>query len=231
MTAKELAGITAVSYVRSGMVVGLGTGSTAKYFIDALGAAIRDGKLKDIRGIPTSVHSAQQAASVGIPLTSFAEFPTVDLTVDGADEVGPGLNLIKGRGGALLREKIVAQNSRRLVIIADQSKKVAVLGSHLPLPVEVAQFSHEAAAHFLTSLGCKARLRQADAGGPFVTDNGNFIYDCTFARITDPAGVEETLCHRAGIVETGLFISMADTALIATDDAVETLTRDWQGLK
>jgi len=230
MTPKERAGQSALSYLRSGMVVGLGTGSTAKFFIDALGAALRDGKLADIRGIPTSVHSEIQAKSLGIPLTNFAESPALDVTVDGADEVGPGLNLIKGRGGALLREKLVAQNSRKLVIIADESKKVAVLGSHLPLPVEVAQFSHEAAAHFLKGLGGKPALRQADAR-PYVTDNGNFIYDCIFTHIGDPAALEEALCHRAGIIETGLFIDMARVALIATSDSVETLTPDWKGMK
>jgi len=207
MAPKEHAGLEALSFIRDGMIVGLGTGSTAKYFIDHLGEALREGRLKNIRGIPTSVRSA------------------VDITVDGADEVGPGLNLIKGLGGALLREKLVAQNSRRLVIIVDESKKVGVLGTHSPLPVEVAQFSHEAGRRFLAGLGCTPTLRMSDKGAPFVTDNGNFIYDCRFARIDDPAGLEEKLAHRAGIVETGLFIGMADTVIIAGEQDVHILKR------
>ena len=225
MAPKEHAGLEALSFIRDGMIVGLGTGSTAKYFIDHLGEALREGRLKNIRGIPTSVRSAEQAKGLGIPLTDFAESAAVDITVDGADEVGPGLNLIKGLGGALLREKLVAQNSRRLVIIVDESKKVGVLGTHSPLPVEVAQFSHEAGRRFLAGLGCTPTLRMSDKGAPFVTDNGNFIYDCRFARIDDPAGLEEKLAHRAGIVETGLFIGMADTVIIAGEQDVHILKR------
>jgi ribose 5-phosphate isomerase A len=225
MTPKEKAGLEAVSFIRDGMVVGLGTGSTAKFFIDFLAAALREGKLRNIKGIPTSLRSGEQAKSLGIPLTDFAESAAVDVTVDGADEVDPWLNLIKGRGGALLREKLVAQNSKRLVIIADDGKKVTALGTHLPLPVEVLQFSHQASQRFLASLGCKPVLRQAEGGGTYVTDNGNFIYDCQFTRIDDPVKLEETLCHRAGVVETGLFIGMADTVLIAGKEGVEKLVR------
>jgi ribose 5-phosphate isomerase A len=225
MNPKERAGQAALSYIKDGMIVGLGTGSTAKLFIDALGAAIGAGRITGIKGIPTSVRSEEQARQLGIPLTTFAETPAVDVTIDGADEVGPGLNLIKGLGGALLREKLVAQNSRRLVIVADDQKKVSFLGAKSPLPVEVARFSHEAAERFLRGLNCVPALRKAADGSAYLTDNGNFIYDCRFARIDDPRALEEKLAHRAGIVETGLFIDMADVVLIAGADSVETLKR------
>jgi ribose 5-phosphate isomerase A len=225
MTPKERAGQAALAYIKDGMIVGLGTGSTAKLFIDALGAALKDGKIKNIKGIPTSVRSEEQAKQLGIALTTFAETPTVDVTVDGADEVGPGLNLIKGLGGALLREKLVAQNSRKLVIVADDGKKVSVLGTKSPLPVEVTKFSHEASERFLRSLNCVPTLRKFENGSPYVTDNNNYIYDCRFTKIDDPRAVEEKLSHRAGIVETGLFIDMADVVLIAGSEGVETLKR------
>lgn len=225
MDPKQRAGQTALNFIRTGMVVGLGTGSTARYFIEALGEAIRDGNLRDIRGIPTSKNSEALARQLGIPITTFAETPTIDVTVDGADEIDPTLNLIKGLGGALLREKLVAQNSRRLVIIADAGKRVAVLGTKAPLPVEVTQFAHEASEAFLRGLGCTPILRRAADGSVFITDNGNYIYDCRFTRINHPSDLEESLAHRAGIVETGLFIGLAKTALIATETDVETLSR------
>jgi ribose 5-phosphate isomerase A len=225
MDPKQRAGDAAVSYIQSGMAVGLGTGSTAKLFIDALGAALREGRLTNIKGIPTSIRSEQQAQQLGIPLTTFAQTPVLDVTVDGADEVGPGLNLIKGLGGALLREKLVAQNSKKLVIVADDGKRVLALGTKSPLPVEVTKFSHQASERFLRGLGCTPTLRADESGQPYVTDNGNYIYDCRFARIDDPRALEEKLAHRAGIVETGLFINMADIVLLAGPDAVETLKR------
>jgi len=207
------------------MAVGLGTGSTAKLFIDALGAALKSGQIKNIQGIPTSVRSQEQARLLGIPLTNFTQTPTLDVTVDGADEVGPGLNLIKGLGGALLREKLVAQNSKTLVIVADDSKKVSALGTKSPLPVEVTQFSHEAAERFCRGLGCVPTLRKNPDGSPYVTDNGNFIYDCRFTQIDDPRALQDKLANRAGIVETGLFLDMADVVLLAGTDGVETLKR------
>jgi ribose 5-phosphate isomerase A len=222
---KQRAGQAALTYLRDGMTVGLGTGSTAKFFIDALAGALRQGQLKDIRAIATSVRSEEQAHNLGIPLTSFAESNSIDVTVDGADEIGPGLNLIKGLGGALLREKIVAQYSRRLVIIADESKKVTVLGRRCPLPVEVTRFAHEASERFLRSLGSVPTLRMAENNSPFVTDNGNFIYDCRFPRIEDPRNLHEKLAHQAGIVESGLFLDMADVVLLADLDMIETLKR------
>src|SRR4051794_1406792 len=153
MNPKQRAAEAALQFVNSGTVVGLGTGSTAEFFLQALAAALRSGQLQDIRGLPTSRQSERRATELGIPLTTFAESARAHVTVDGADELGPGLNLIKGLGGALLREKIVAQNSDRLVIIVDASKEVQALGTKAPLPVEVAQFGHEVQEEFLRSLG------------------------------------------------------------------------------
>jgi ribose 5-phosphate isomerase A len=170
--------------------------------------------------VPTSRQSERRAIELGVPLTSFAQVQQIDITVDGADEVGPNLNLIKGLGGALLREKIVAQNSKRLVIVADASKVVTALGTKSPLPVEVTMFGHEVQAAFLRGLGCTPMLRMSE-GKPFVTDNGNYIYDCRFSRIDDPLALQQQLASRAGIVESGLFIGLAKLALIANGDSVE----------
>jgi ribose 5-phosphate isomerase A len=220
MDPKQRAAETAVREISDGQIVGLGTGSTADYFLRALATALRTGALKDIRGVPTSRQSERRAIELGVPLTTFAQVQQIDVTVDGADEIGPGLNLIKGLGGALLREKIVAQNSKRLVIIADASKVVSALGTRSPLPVEVAIFGHEAQAVFLRTLGCTPMLRMSE-GKPFVTDNGNYTYDCRFSRIDDPKALETTLANRAGIVESGLFIGLAKLALIANGESVE----------
>jgi ribose 5-phosphate isomerase A len=219
MNPKQRAAEAALPMIRNGMVVGLGTGSTADYFLKALGAALKAGKLKDIVGIATSRQSEYRAAELGIPLTTLARSPVIDLTVDGADEVDPNLDLIKGLGGALLREKIVAQNSKQLVIIADSSKSVTKLGTKAALPVEVVTFAHETHERFFQSLGAEATLRVV-GGMIFNTDNGNLIYDCKFKQIDDPAGLERKLRKRAGIVGTGLFVGMATTALIANERGV-----------
>jgi ribose 5-phosphate isomerase A len=226
MSPKQRVAEAAVAYIQSGMSVGLGTGSTAEFFIAALGAALRDGKVRDLRAVPTSVQSERQARELGIPLVTLGDCPMLDVTVDGADEIDPQLNLIKGLGGALLREKIVAQNSRKLIIIADDSKVVPKLGSKSPLPVEVAPFSHEAQARLLESLGATATLRRSSDGKIFATDNANYIYDCRFASaIADVRNLDEQLSRRAGVVESGLFLGMAALALIATPDGVQTKTR------
>ncbi len=226
MEAKRLAAVAALGEVRDGMVVGLGTGSTADHFLIALGEALATGKLADIRGVPTSTQSERRATELGIPLTTLAECPAPDVTVDGTDEVSRDLDLIKGLGGALLREKIVAQNSRRLVIVADGSKCVDRLGTHGPLPVEVAPFAHETHESFFRKLGCAPTLRR-DGGAVFVTDNGNYIYDCHFAGgIDDPAALDRALRARAGIVETGLFLRLADLALIGDETGVRTIERE-----
>ena len=221
MNPKQRAAEAAVSFVKSGMVVGLGTGSTADFFVAALAKAIKGGKLSGIRGIPTSKQTEMRARELGIALTTLAEAGQTDLTIDGADEIAPNLDLIKGLGGALLREKIVAQNSKQLIIIADAGKRVDALGTKSPLPVEVAIFQHEVHVPFFKSLGATATLRAA--GEPFVTDNGNYIYDCRFKRIDDPRKLEAALLHRAGIVDCGLFLGMAAIALVADDQKVTEL--------
>jgi ribose 5-phosphate isomerase A len=225
MEPKQRVALAALDEIADNTVVGLGTGSTAALFIDALGASLREGRLRGIRGVPTSNRSADQARALGIPLVSLTQVARIDVTVDGADEIDPQLDLIKGLGGALLREKIVAQNSRQMIVIADASKLVPVLGTNQPLPVEVAPFEHAAQARFLGSLGCEPKLRRADDGSEFVTDNGNVIYDCRFKSIERPAELEATLKSRAGIVETGLFIGIASVALVAGESGVRTLTR------
>jgi ribose 5-phosphate isomerase A len=225
MDPKQQAGEAALEWVKDGMIVGLGTGSTAKFFIESLGAAVKSGKLKNIKGVPTSIVSEKLARASGLEVVGFDAVSQIDVTIDGADEVEPGkLNLIKGLGGALLREKLVAQNSRKLVIIADSSKLVSQLGTHSPLPVEVTIFGHEASLRFLAGLGAAAALRKKSDGSIFVTDNGNYIYDCRFAGISDPARLNATLAARAGIVESGLFIGMTHAAIIADDKGVKTIT-------
>ena len=225
MDAKRTAAEAAIPLLASGMVVGLGTGSTADFFLQALGAALRDGTLTDIVGVPTSRQSEHRATDLGIPLTTLAKKPTIDVTVDGADEVDPEMRLIKGLGGALVREKIVAQNSRRFVVIADGGKTVPRLGTHSPLPVEVVQFSYEIQAAFFRTLGAEPALRRA-GGMVFNTDNGNLIYDLHFPDgIADPAGLERALLDRAGVVGTGLFLGMADTVLVGTSDGVTRMDR------
>lgn len=225
MNPKQLAADAALEMIENDMLVGLGTGSTATLFIDALGRALRDGRLRGIRGVPTSKQSEQQARGLGIPIVSLAEVGQIDIDVDGADEIDPKLNLIKGLGGALLREKIVAQNSKAVLIIADESKRVQILGTRGPLPVEVVQFEHAAQQRFLAEQCCQPALRTSDDGKPVVTDNGNVIYDCRFSRIPDPHLLERTLRARAGIVETGMFLGLATMALIAGTDGVQKLTR------
>jgi ribose 5-phosphate isomerase A len=211
--------------VQNGMVVGLGTGSTAAFVIEALSQQVKQGL--DIVGIPTSERSAAQARAGGIRLTSFAEHKHLDLTIDGADEIERGsLNLIKGLGGALLREKIVAAASRRLVIVADNSKVVGPgLGTKSRLPVEVVAFGWEITAERISGLGGVPALRTGPGGEPFRTDGGNLILDCDFGRIGDPAGLDRDLSMITGMVETGLFIDMAECALVAYADRVEEMRR------
>ena len=226
-TAKQRAAEAALDYVRSDTVIGLGSGSTADCFLIALADALESGRLKDVGGVPTSEHTAQQARELGIPVIELADVDEpLDVTVDGADEVAPNLDVIKGLGGALLREKIVAQSTKTFIIIADASKRVARLGTKGPVPVEVAQFAHEATARLLASHGCRPVLRM-QGSGPYVTDNANLIYDCHFdAGLPDPRAFHDALCEPAGVINTGLFLGMAKVALIAGDDgAVETLRR------
>jgi ribose 5-phosphate isomerase A len=221
MIPKQLAAEAAMEFLADGMVIGLGTGSTADFFLRALSAALKERRLREIVGVATSRQSERRAMELGIPLTTLAQRPRLDVTVDGADEVDPNLDLIKGLGGALLREKIVAQNSSRLIIIVDAGKTVGKLGSKSPLPVEVAMFAHETHAAFLKKLGAEPTLRRLADGSAFVTDNGNHIYDCRFSQgIDDPHALANHLRERAGIVEGGLFLGMASVALIADERTV-----------
>jgi len=219
---KRAAAEAAVELVEDGMVVGLGTGSTAAFAVEALARRHRQG-LRFV-GIPTSERMAAQARAAGIPLTSFAEHRQIDLTIDGADEVERGtLNLIKGLGGALLREKIVAAASRQLAIIVDGTKLVDRLGTHVPVPAEVVTFGLNATRAALEVLGASARLRLSPAGDPFVTDGGNRILDCKFGPIADPALLEQRIERVVGVIESGFFISRADPVFIADAAGVHRL--------
>ncbi len=211
----------AVENVKDGMVLGLGTGSTTRLAVDEIGKLVQKGY--DLVGVPTSVETERQARSLGIKLATLEEVEGIDLTIDGADEVDPQLNLIKGLGGALLREKIVAYHSRKEIIIVDDSKMVEVLGVRTPLPVEVAQFSHGKTRRSLEDLGCKASLRGGQT--PFITDNGNVIYDCKFSSIEDPAWLESKLNSIPGVMENGLFLGLANCAVIGTDDGPRVQTK------
>jgi ribose 5-phosphate isomerase A len=220
---KRAAAERAMEFVGNGMVIGLGTGSTAAFVVEALGRGVARGL--QIVGIPTSERTAAQARRVGIPLVSFAEHQRIDLTIDGADEVERGtLNLIKGLGGALLREKIVAAASDRLVIVVDQEKLVDRLGERTAVPVEVTQFGWQATAAALARLGAEPSLRHAAEDHPFITDGGNYILDCRFARIADPAVLECRIRAIVGVIESGLFVRRSSAVIVATVAGVEVLT-------
>jgi ribose 5-phosphate isomerase A len=208
---KEIAARASLRFVQDGNVVGLGTGTTAVHAVRLLGEKVRAGLR--ITGIPTSLHTKELATSLGIPLTTLDECQQIDVTIDGADEINPQLQLIKGVGGALLREKITASASRQLVIIADSSKQVAVLG-RFPLPVEVIPFAQALVKKEITALGASVKLRSDSTGKPFVTDEGHHILDCAFGQIPDPPGLALKLENIPGVVEHGLFVGMAKVALI-----------------
>ena len=209
------------------MVLGLGTGSTVRHLLDMLGEAVRSGRLRDIVAVPTSVQTELRAEEVGIELIGLGDRAAVDLTIDGADEVSPELDLIKGMGGALLREKMVAQASERVVIIAEASKVVDRLGTLSPLPVEVVEWGMDAHVQFLEELGATVAVRRSAEGSPVRSDNGNFFLDCRFPEgIADTRDLEAGLAARSGIVESGLFLGIAHEALIASEDGVRTMQRD-----
>ena len=219
---KRQAAERALEYVESGMVLGLGTGSTVAHFLDLLATKLSQGALSDVVGVPTSIWTGRKARKAGIELIGLADREKVDLTVDGADEVSPDLDLIKGMGGALLREKMVAQASHHVVIIADGSKAVDRLGTASPLPVEVAEWAPVTHARFLEGLGGEVQTRTSKDGLPLRSDNGNLILDCRFPDgIDDPAGLDATLQNRAGIVETGFFLGLADVAILAFADGIQ----------
>jgi ribose 5-phosphate isomerase A len=225
---KRDAAARAVEFVRPGMRLGLGTGSTARHFVDLLGERVRAGL--DIIGVPTSEATRAQAEALGIPLTSLDETPELDLTVDGADEIAPDLSLIKGGGGALLREKIVASASAQMIVIADDGKFVATLG-RFPLPVEVVPFglatTRRAVEAACAQSNCPGRavLRQGKDGHAFVTDGGHFILDAALDRIEDPADLADRLAAIPGAVEHGLFIRLATLAIIAGSEGVRIVER------
>ncbi len=210
-------------YVESGMVLGLGTGSTVSFAIHRIGELIIDGGLKDVRGIPTSARTAALASEVGIPLLTLSE-ARPRFTIDGADEVGPGLDLVKGRGGALLREKIVAKASDALVVVVDESKLVESLGAG-PLPVEVEPFGWEATLEALSSLGCEPELRMdpADKERPYVTDGGHYTADCQFGSIPDPAALDGEIKSIPGALECGLFVALASAVVVGREGGTEVI--------
>lgn len=222
---KQQAAWKAVELVESGMVVGLGTGSTADFATRRIGQLLQEGTLREIVGIPSSLRTERLAREVGIPLTTFEDHPRIDLTIDGADEVDPALNLIKGGGGALLREKVLAQASARNIIIVDESKLSPQLGEKWALPVEVIPFARRVEEEFLKSLGASVTLRSGDDGAAYRTDQGNFILDARFGPIEDPAALAERLNARAGIVEHGLFIGLATQIIVAGEAGTRVLTR------
>ncbi|HVJ41401.1 MAG TPA: ribose-5-phosphate isomerase RpiA [Dongiaceae bacterium] len=216
---KRQAAIRAVEEVRDGMVVGLGTGSTAAFAIEALAARVAAGL--QVVCIPTSEKTAALARQVALPLTDFRHHPVIDLTIDGADQVEPHtLHLIKGGGGALLREKIVAAASRRLLVIVDETKLADRLGDPVLLPVEVVPFGHEALVPRLRKIGLVPQLR-VEEGRPFATDGGHYILDCRCGRIEDAAALESSLAQMVGVVESGLFVNLASTVMIGRSQEVE----------
>ena len=223
-TQKQTAAAAAAELVTDGMLVGLGTGSTASFAIRRLGERFRDGLR--FTGVPTSVASAALARSFGIPLLESPTAVPIDLTIDGADEIGEsGLDLIKGMGGALLREKIVAVASQRLVIIADETKLSPRLSGRVPIPVEIVAFGWESTRARLAALGCQTVLKRDDRGLPYQTDGGNFIVHCKFDALAEPAAVDQALSGVVGVVETGLFLALATTALVATQAGVRRIDR------
>ena len=217
---KKLAGEKAVEYVEDGMIIGLGTGSTVEYTLKKLGKLVEDGL--DIKGIPTSMHTRKLAKEYKIPLTNLEENPEIDLTIDGADEVDSNLNLIKGGGGALTKEKIVAYHSKRELIVVDDSKIVKALGIDFPLPVEVIKFGWSSTKKAIEEFGCSADLRKI-VEEPYLTDNSNYILDCDFERIDNPEQLEKDLNCIPGVVENGLFIGLVDEIIVGSKQGVMTL--------
>jgi ribose 5-phosphate isomerase A len=219
---KEAAARASLQFIKDGQVVGLGTGSTAAYFIKLLAEQVSKGLR--IRGIPTSIRSQELAQSLGIPLTTLDQCQEIAVTVDGADEVDPQLRLIKGGGGAMLREKIVASATKQLVIVADASKQVPVLGK-FPLPVEVIRFAQALVAKRIAALGAQVQLRTGADGKPHLTDENNHILDCRFGQILDAEGLARQLSDMPGVVEHGLFIGMASVALFARGGEIVQIQR------
>jgi ribose 5-phosphate isomerase A len=225
MNYKRRAAREGLSYVRDGMVLGLGSGSTTAYFLEALGEKLRTGALRGVAGVPTSGSTEQRARALGIPLTNLADHSRLDLAVDGADEVDPYLNLIKGLGRAILREKIVEIHADRFVVIVDESKLVSRLGRG-PLPMEIAPFGAEAQVRWLRTLGCRSELWHEEDGSRIVTDNGNNLARCWFPDgIADPYALAQELANRPGILEHGLFLDLASDVVVAGPSGMRILRR------
>lgn len=220
---KQQAAEQAVEYVESGMVLGLGHGSTVSFALQRIAEELRAGRLKNIVGIPCSSAVEAEASSLGIPLATLDDHTSIDLTIDGADEVDPHLNLIKGGGGALLREKIVAQSSQLEIIVVDQTKVSSTLGSKWPVPVEVVPFGWRTQIPFLESLGARPVLRREEDGSPFKTDQGNLILDCHFGPIPRPVELTAKLVRRAGLLEHGLFVGLATLVIVGTVEGLRYL--------
>jgi len=222
MKAKKLTGEKAAEYIEDGMTIGLGTGSTAYYSIKKVGEMVRNGL--QVKAVPTSKETAQLAAEEGIELIELADVESLDLTIDGADEVDPDFNLIKGGGGALLREKIVASATEKLIIVVDESKLVSHLGA-FPLPIEITPFSWQYTKKMVEKFSCSSEIRKED-GKIFITDNGNYILDCDFGKIKDPVKLAVELNKLPGVVENGIFAEMAEVVVVGYNDGnVEVLEK------
>lgn len=220
---KKQAAQKAVTCIRSGMTLGLGTGSTTRFALQEIASYLASGRLKEIVGVASSVATEELARELSIPLCTLNDAPDIDLTIDGADEVDPWLNLIKGGGGALLREKVIAQASRYFIVIVDKSKLSAGLCSTFPLPVEVLPFAWKSELNYLQGLGAKVKLRTKPDGLPFVTDQENYILDADFKELSQPQKIADLLNARAGIMEHGLFLGMADEVVVASAEGISQL--------
>jgi len=223
---KRAAAERAVEFIESDTVIGLGTGSTVRPLLERLAERLREGRLTGVVAVPTSADTEIRCRELGIPLAKIEDHPELALVIDGADEIGPHLGLIKGGGGALFREKVVASAAKRFVVVADESKLVRRLGTRVPLPVEVVPFGWSGLLPFFASLGAEPVLRRSPDGAACVTDNGNYLVDCRFPRgIADPAQIARALARRTGVVEDGLFLRMARFAVVAGARGVRLLKR------
>jgi ribose 5-phosphate isomerase A len=217
---KRQAAEYAVQWVKPGMIVGLGHGSTAIWAIRRIAELLKSGELTDIICVPCSLQVQSDARKLDIPLTTLDDSPVIDVTIDGADEIDPNMNVIKGGGGALLREKIVAQATKREIVVADASKVSDALGTHFAVPVEVSQFGWTSQLAFLEGLGARCKRRPHPEGFPFLTDQRNFIIDCEFGPIADVHALARAMNDRAGIVEHGLFLNLVHDIVVATPEGI-----------
>jgi ribose 5-phosphate isomerase A len=224
--AKIRAAEKAVQHLKDGMIVGLGSGTTTTYAIRILGEKIRNGELNGLHGVPTSSQIAQEAINEGIRLTTLDEYPELDVGIDGADQIDNQLNAVKGGGGALLREKIVAEACREYIIITDKRKKTEILGQNQAIPLEIHPFALNPIQNCLTKLGALTKVRQGTGKlGPVITDNGNYIIDANFGEIKEPLSLDRCLHVIPGLLETGLFLGLADIAYIGTENSVEDIIK------